>query len=121
MTKIQPKDHESHLVARTELQTDQVYFGNPGCKQCQMVCKKHAVDLTVSNSDTHVNSAVFVYSIHIDCEEVGSSTHPCQSPTPTVNGCDLPLTTWPQTFQQEYSDLMASNRWLSTPYSRNIP
>jgi len=76
-----------------------------------MVCKKQEVDLTVSNSDTHVNSALFVYPIQIDCEEMGNSTHPCQSPTPTVNGCDLPLSTWTQTFQQEYSDLMASNRW----------
>jgi len=32
----------------------------------------------------------------------GDSTHPCQSPTPTVNGRDLTLTTRTQTSEQEY-------------------
>jgi len=51
----------------------------------------------------------------------GDSTHPCRSPTPTVNGRDLTFLTWTQTSEQEYSDLTASNRRPSTPYSRNTP
>jgi len=49
------------------------------------------------------------------------STHPCWSPTPMVNGHDLTLPTRTQTSEQEYSDLTASNRRMSTPYSRNTP
>ena len=47
------------------------------------------------------------------------STHPCQCPTPTVNGSDLTFPTWTQISEQEYSDLTASNRRPSIPYSRN--
>jgi len=45
----------------------------------------------------------------------GDSTYTGRSPTPTVNGCDLPPR---QISEQEYSDLTASNRRSSTPYSR---
>jgi len=45
------------------------------------------------------------------------STHPCLSPTLTVNSCDLTPLTQTQTSEQESSDLTASNRW---PYSRNM-
>jgi len=52
----------------------------------------------------------------------GDSTHHCQSPTVTVNGCNLTLPTWTQTSEQKCSDLTASsNRQPSTPYSRNTP
>ena len=51
----------------------------------------------------------------------GDSTHHCWSPTLTLNGCDLTPSTWTQSFEQEYSYLMASKRHPSTPYSRNIP
>jgi len=51
----------------------------------------------------------------------GDSKHPCQSPTPTVNGRDLTLPTRTQTSEQEYSDLTASNRRPSTLYSRKSP
>ena len=51
----------------------------------------------------------------------GDSTHPCGSPTPTVNGQDLTLPTRTQTSEQEYSDLTASNGRPSTPYSPNTP
>jgi len=47
------------------------------------------------------------------------STHPCQCPTPTVNGSDLTFLTWTQISEQEYSDLMASNRGPLIPYSCN--
>ena len=40
--------------------------------------------------------------------------HPCRSPTPT----DLTSPTRTQTFEQEGSDLTASNRGPSTPHSR---
>jgi len=50
------------------------------------------------------------------------STHPhCRSPTPTLNGRELTLPTRTQTSELEYSDLVASNRRPSTPYSRNTP
>ena len=49
----------------------------------------------------------------------GDSTHPCQCPTPTVNGSDLTFPTWTQISEQEYSDLTARNRRPSIPYSRN--
>ena len=50
------------------------------------------------------------------------STHPyCRSPTPTLNGCDVTLPTRTQTSEQEYSDLAASDRQLSTAYSCNTP
>jgi len=51
----------------------------------------------------------------------GDSTHLCRSSTPTVNGRDLTSPTQTQSSEQEYSDLMASNRRQSTPYSRNTP
>jgi len=51
----------------------------------------------------------------------GDNTHPCRTPTPTVNGRDLTLPTRTHTSEQEYSDLAASNRRPSTPYSRNTP
>jgi len=51
----------------------------------------------------------------------GDSTHPCRSPTPTMNDRDLTLLTWTETSEQEYSDFMASNRQPSTPYSSNTP
>jgi len=51
----------------------------------------------------------------------GGSTHPCRSPTSTVNGRDLTLPKRTQTSEQEYSELAASNRRPSTPYSRNTP
>jgi len=49
------------------------------------------------------------------------STHPCRSRTPTVNGRDLTIPTRTQTSEQEHSDLTASSRRPSTPYSQNIP
>ena len=49
------------------------------------------------------------------------STHPCRSPTPTVNGRDVTLPTRTQTSEQKYRDLMANNRRPSAPYSRNTP
>jgi len=49
------------------------------------------------------------------------STHPCRSPTPKVNGRDLTRPTWTQTPEQEYSELTASNRRPSTPYTGNTP
>jgi len=49
----------------------------------------------------------------------GDSTHPCRSPTPSVNDSYLTLLTRAQTSEQEYSDLTASNRRLSTPYTHN--
>ena len=54
-------------------------------------------------------------------KENGDSTHPCQSPIPTMNGGDLTLPTATQTSEQEYSDLTASNRRPTKPYSRNTP
>jgi len=47
-------------------------------------------------------------------ERSGDSKHPCLSPTPTVNSCDLTSPTLTQTFEQEYSDLTASNRRIYT-------
>jgi len=61
-------------------------------------CKKQTVDPVASNSDT-LDSAVNVYSIDIEYEE--EYTHPCRSPTPTVNGCDLTPPTRTQTSEQE--------------------
>jgi len=49
----------------------------------------------------------------------GDSTHHCPSPTPKLNGCDLPPSTWTQFSEQEYSYLTVSKRHQSTPYSRN--
>jgi len=49
----------------------------------------------------------------------GGSTHHCRSPTPKLNGCDLPPSTRTQFSEQEYSYLTASKRHQSTPYSRN--
>ena len=58
----------------------------------------------------------------VDYEEKRSnSTHPCRSPTSTVNGRDLTLPMRTQTSEQEYSDLTASNRRPSIPHSRNTP
>jgi len=51
----------------------------------------------------------------------GDSTHPSWSPAQIVNSCDLTPPTRTQTSEQEYSDLTASNRRLSRPYSRNPP
>ena len=51
----------------------------------------------------------------------GDSTHHCRSPTPTLNSCDLTLSTRTQSSEQEYSLLTASERHPSTPYSRNTP
>jgi len=48
----------------------------------------------------------------------GDSTHPCWSSTPVVNGHDLTLLTQTQTSEQEYTDLMASNKRPSTLHSR---
>jgi len=90
------------------------------CKQYQIVSKIQMVDLASSNSDTLVESvAVTVYPIHVHYEEEwwwhttlsGFNTHGEQ--------LWLNLPTWTQTSEQEYSDLMASNRWSSTPYSPN--
>jgi len=51
----------------------------------------------------------------------GDSTHPYRSPAPaTVKGSDLTLLIWTQTSDQEYSDLTASNRRPSTPYSATL-
>jgi len=51
----------------------------------------------------------------------GDSTHPCRSPTPAMNGRDFILPKRKQTPEREYSDLAASNRRPSTPWSRNTP
>jgi len=55
----------------------------------------------------------------VDYEE--KSRHPCRSPIPTVNCRDLTLSTRTQTSEQEHSNLTASNRRPSTPYSCNTP
>jgi len=47
------------------------------------------------------------------------STHHCRSPTPKLNGCDLPPSTRIQFSKQEYSHLTASKRHYSTPYSHS--
>ena len=52
-------------------------------------------------------------------QKSGDSTHHCWSPTPTLNGCDLPPSTRTQFSEQEYSYLTASKRHQSTPYSHN--
>jgi len=49
----------------------------------------------------------------------GDSSHHYRSPTPKLNGCDLPPSTRTQFSEQEYSNLMASKRRQSTPYSHN--
>ena len=79
------------------------------------------VDPAAPNCDTLVHSAVTVYLIHVveTMKWWGDSTHPCQCPTPKVNGRDLTFPTWTQISEQQYSDLTASNRRPSTPYSRN--
>jgi len=51
----------------------------------------------------------------------GESTHHSRSPTSTLNGCDLTQWTQTQSSEQEYGDLTASNRHLSTPCSHIIP
>jgi len=51
----------------------------------------------------------------------GDSTHPCRSPTPTVNGRDLTFPTWTQTYERKYSDLTASHRRPSTPTPATLP
>jgi len=43
------------------------------------------------------------------------------NPTPTLNGCDLTLSTGTQSSEQENSYLTASKRHPSTPYSHNTP
>ena len=81
------------------------------CKQHQIVRQKQTVDPAAPKSDTLVDSAVTVQTM----KRIADSTHPCrQSPTPTVNGCDLTPPTRTQTSEQEYSDLTASNRRPST-------
>jgi len=58
----------------------------------------------------------------VDYEEKSSdNTHPCRSPTPSVNGRDLTFPTRTQISEQECCDLTASNRRSSTLYSRNTP
>jgi len=47
----------------------------------------------------------------------GDSTHPFQSPTPTVNGFGLTPLKRTQTSEQEYKDLMARNRRTSAQIS----
>ena len=49
----------------------------------------------------------------------GDSTHHCRSPTPKLNGGDLPPSTQTHFSEQEYRYLTASKRHQSTPYSRN--
>ena len=51
----------------------------------------------------------------------GDSTHPCRSPTPTVNGGGLTSPTWTQTYERKYSDLTASHRRPSTPTPATLP
>jgi len=51
----------------------------------------------------------------------GDSTHPCQNPTSTVNGCDLTPPTRTKTSEQEHSDMTASYRRPSTPHSEQTP
>ena len=43
----------------------------------------------------------------------GDSTHHCRSPTPKLNGCDLPPSTRTQFSEQEYSYLTVSKRHQS--------
>jgi len=49
------------------------------------------------------------------------STRSCGSPTFKVNGCDLIPLTRTEISEWEYNYLMASNRRLSAPYTRNTP
>jgi len=46
------------------------------------------------------------------------SSSSCRSPTPTANGFCL-LLTGTQTSEQKYNEVIASRRWLSTPYCCN--
>ena len=48
------------------------------------------------------------------------NTHPCRSPTPTVNDCDLTPPIWAQTSVRECSDFKASSRRLSTRCPQNF-
>ena len=51
----------------------------------------------------------------------GDSTHHCQNPTPTVNGCELTPSTGTKSSEQECSYLTASKRRRATLYSHNTP
>jgi len=51
--------------------------------------KKQTYDCAASNSGTHFKSAVTVYVTNSYGLWRDDSRHPCQSTTPTVNGCDL--------------------------------
>jgi len=55
----------------------------------------------------------------INYEEEWWQHTPLSDSTPSVNGCDLTLSTQIETSEQEYNDLTASNRRPSTPYFGN--
>jgi len=79
------------------------------------------VDPAAPNCNTLVDLAIYPIHVSWTMKRCGVSTHPCWSPTPTVNDRDLTLLTRTQTSEQEYSDLTASNRHPSTPYTHNTP
>ena len=72
--------------------------------------KSKRLILQLPNFDLLLDLVGTVYPIQEDYEEGGDRTHPCRSPIPTVNGCDLTPPTRAQTSEQEYSDLTTSNR-----------
>jgi len=55
----------------------------------------------------------------IDYKEEWRQVHHYESPTPSLNGCELTLSTGTQSSGQEYSYLTASKRHPSTPYCHN--
>jgi len=67
---------------------------------------------TVKSTSTQLFLSILF--LQIDYGRSCDSTHPCQSPSSTVCGCDLTRPTWTQTPEQGYSDLTLSSRWSST-------
>jgi len=68
------------------------------------------------------NQCIENHALMLTMKRSDDSTYPYyRSPTPTLNGRDLTLPTRTQRSEQKYSDLAASNRRPSTPYSRKTP
>ena len=59
------------------------------------------------------------YPIHADYEEEWLQHTPLSESNTNGELCDLTPPTRTQSSEQEYSDLMTSNKWPSTLYSRN--
>ena len=112
----------SFPVVCTQLKTDQVHVEDPG--QTMQAApnplqKSKWLILqfpTATSSSTRLWLSIQFVKI---AKRSGVNNHPCRSPTSTVNSCDLMSPIRTKTYEQECSDLKASNRRPSAPYCRN--